>query len=73
MTTLPDHLKALEFRLGLTEPQAAKYLGVPVTTYRKWRNGTRKPGSVVYRLLVVLLLIERNHTALHQTILEDLE
>lgn len=73
MTNLPEHIRALESRLGLTEPQAAKYLGVPVTTYRKWRNGTRKPGSVVGRLLVVLLLIERNHTALHQAILEDVK
>lgn len=71
MTTLPDHLKALEFRLGLTEPQAAKYLGVPVTTYRKWRNGTRKPGSVVQRLLVVLLLIEDHSPLVHNALINS--
>jgi len=71
MTNLPEHLKALEFRLGLTEPQAARYLGVPVTTYRKWRNGTRKPGSVVNRLLVVLLLIEEHSPPIHDALLKD--
>ena len=71
MTNLPEHLKALESRLGLTEPQAAKYLGVPVTTYRKWRNGTRKPGSVVQRLLVVLLLIEEHSPPIHDALVQD--
>ena len=73
MTNLPDHLKALEFRLGLTEPQAARYLGVPVTTYRKWRNGTRKPGSVVYRVLFLVQLIERAAPDAHRILLEDVK
>jgi len=73
MINLPEHLKALESRLGLTEPQAAKYLGVPITTYRKWRNGTRKPGSVVQRLLVLLLLIEDYSPGIHHDLMEDVK
>ena len=52
-------------RLGLDEPQAADYLGVPVFTFRKWASGERQPSAAVLRLLDVLGTVEALAPALH--------
>ena len=52
-------------RLGLDEPSAADYLGVPVFTFRKWASGERQPSAAVLRLLDVLGTVEALAPALH--------
>jgi len=54
----PDTLKAWRARLSLGEAGMSAYLGVPVTTYRKWENGTRKPDAAPLRLFDLLQSIE---------------
>ena len=49
-----DDLKAWRARLSLGEAGMAAYLGVPVTTYRKWENGTRSQDASTLRLFDVL-------------------
>lgn len=58
-------LRDLVSRLQLSDTRAAAYLGVPVTTYRKWINGTRAPGAVAVRLLDVLGMIEALAPGMH--------
>jgi DNA-binding transcriptional regulator YiaG len=60
-------------RLGLTEPQASDYFGVPVFTYRKWINGTRAPNASALRLLEVLGMIEALCPTLHAALLPTLD
>lgn len=55
----------LMHRLGLDEPSAADYLGVPVFTFRKWVSGERQPSAAVLRLLDVLGTVEALAPALH--------
>ena len=55
----------LMHRLGLDEPSAADYLGVPVFTFRKWASGERQPSAAVLRLLDVLGTVEALAPALH--------
>ena len=54
----PDELKQWRQRLSLGEVGMAAYLGVPVTTYRKWENGTRSQDASTRRLFEVLQMIE---------------
>jgi DNA-binding transcriptional regulator YiaG len=58
-------LRDLAQRLQLTDTQGAAYLGVPVTTYRKWHAGTRTPSAVAIRLLDVLGMIEALAPGMH--------
>lgn len=67
----PDNLKAWRARLGLGEAGMSAYLGVPVTTYRKWENGTRKPDAAPLRLFDVLQAVERESVSLHLNLLSD--
>jgi len=67
----PDNLKAWRARLSLGEAGMAAYLGVPVTTYRKWENGTRKPDAAPLRLFEVLAMVERESVSLHLNLLSD--
>lgn len=55
-------------RLGLDEPRAAQYLGVPVYTLRKWAKGERTPSAATLRLLEVLGLIEALAPAIHEAL-----
>ena len=57
MTTKQTILE-LVARQGLTEKQAAAFLGAPINTYRHWVNGTREPSAVVARLLEVITTLE---------------
>ena len=61
----PNQFTHLMHRLGLDEPSAADYLGVPVFTFRKWASGERQPSAAVLRLLDVLGTIEALAPALH--------
>ncbi len=45
-------------RLNLAPGQDCAFLGVPATTLKHWRKGTREPGAVTERLVDVLLTIE---------------
>jgi DNA-binding transcriptional regulator YiaG len=56
-------------RLGLTDKQAAEYLGVPVFTLRKWLTGERAPGAATHRLVEVLGMLEALAPELHQSLL----
>ena len=67
----PETLKAWRTRLSLGEAGMAAYLGVPVTTYRKWENGTRKPDAAPLRLFTVLQAVERESVSLHLNLLSD--
>lgn len=63
----PETLKAWRARLSLGEAGMAAYLGVPVTTYHKWENGTRKPDAAPLRLFEVLQAVEVEALPLHAT------
>lgn len=69
----PETLKAWRLRLHLGEAGMASYLGVPVTTYRKWENGTRNPDAAPLRLFAVLVLIEARAPELHTRLLAEVE
>lgn len=58
-----DELKAWRLRLSLGEVGMAAYLGVPVTTYRKWENGTRSQDASTLRLFEILQMIEHDDHA----------
>lgn len=60
-----EQLKAWRSRLSLGEAGMAAYLGTPVTTYRKWENGTRQPDSSTRRLFDVLQLVETRMPDMH--------
>ena len=62
-------LNATMERLGLTAQGAADYLGVPVTTIRKWIDGTRTPGAAVIRLFDVLGIVEAIAPSIHAAML----
>ena len=62
-------LSATMARLGLTAQGAADYLGVPVTTIRKWIDGTRTPGAAVIRLLDILGIVEAIAPSIHAAML----
>lgn len=67
----PDNLKAWRSRLSLGEAGMAAYLGVPVTTYRKWENGTRKPDAAPLRLFEVLQRIEDEAKGTHADLIRE--
>ena len=47
----PDHPRAVRSRLGMTQEQFAKMLGVPVGTLRNWEQGIREPAGAAKTLL----------------------
>jgi hypothetical protein len=57
-TPIAGTLKALQQRLGLSNAQAAAYLGVPLVTWRNWVDGLRQPPAAVDRLIEVLGVVE---------------
>lgn len=62
-------IHALVDRLGLNDPRAAAYLGIPVFTFRKWVTGERQPSAAVLRLFDVLGMVEAMAPALHAALL----
>jgi DNA-binding transcriptional regulator YiaG len=63
-------IKATINRLGLTDKQAANYLGVPVFTLRKWLTGERAPGAATHKLIEVLGMLEAMAPAIHESLLK---
>ena len=66
---MSNPFKALQTRLEFTDKQAADYLGVPVFTFKKWRDGLREPSAAVNRLLEVLGMLEAIAPAIHAAFL----
>ena len=71
MTHTPETLKAWQAGLGLSESGMAAYVGVPLHTWRKWINGTRKPDTAPLALLDLLALLPDECPALHALRLEN--
>ena len=64
-TITTERLSALQARLGLSAQGMAVYLGVPLPTWRNWRDGHREPPAVAGRLLEVLGTVEALAPAIH--------
>ena len=71
MTHTPETLKAWQADLGLSESGMAAYVGVPLHTWRKWLNGTRKPDAAPCALLDLLSVLPDECPALHALRLEN--
>lgn len=71
MTHTPETLKAWQAALGLSESGMAAYVGVPLYTWRKWLNGTRKPDAAPLALLDLLAVLPDECPALHALRLEN--
>ena len=71
MTHTPETLKAWQADLGLSESGMAAYVGVPLHTWRKWINGTRKPDAAPCALLDLLSLLPVECPSLHALRLEN--
>jgi hypothetical protein len=56
--TTPHRLTTWQHRTGLTADGLAHRIGVPIHTYRKWANGTRRLDAASARLLDVLEALE---------------
>lgn len=69
VTPTTERLAALQTRLGLSAQGMAKYLGVPLPTWRNWRDGHREPPAVAGRLLEVLGTVEALAPAIHDHLL----
>jgi DNA-binding transcriptional regulator YiaG len=68
-TPASARLLATQTRLGLTDASMARYLGVPVSTWRNWACGHREPGAVTARLLDVLDAVECLAPDMHKHLL----
>ena len=66
----PQELKQWQADLGLSEAAMAAYLGVPVPTYRKWTNGTRKPDAAPMRLFSILQLVQLQAPEMHANLID---
>lgn len=66
-----EQLKAWRTRLALGEAGMAAYLGTPVTTYRKWENGTRSQDASTHRLFDVLLRVEAAAPGIHAVLMSE--
>ena len=49
-----DQLKQWRSDKKMTQPEMAKFIGVPFSTYRNWETGIRKPGKTGIRLLEIV-------------------
>ncbi len=47
----PPSLRKLRQRLGLTQRELARRLGVARASVTRWENGTRKPSKVIERAI----------------------
>jgi DNA-binding transcriptional regulator YiaG len=62
-------LSLVQARLDLSAAGMACYLGVPVATFRNWRDGHREPPSVLHRLLDVLGTVEALAPVIHERLM----
>lgn len=67
----PESLKAWQAGLGLSESGMAAYVSVPLYTWRKWVNGTRKPDAAPLALLDLLAALPDAAPALHALRLDN--
>ncbi len=49
----PVHVQAIRRRLGMTQPEFARLIGVSVATLRNWEQGRRQPHGPARALLKV--------------------
>lgn len=70
-THTPETLKAWQAGLGLSESGMVAYVGVPLHTWRKWLNGTRKPDAAPCALLDLLAVLPVECPALHTLRLDN--
>lgn len=57
-------------RHNMDQHAMARYLGVPLSTLRKWLYGERTPGGATIRLLEVLAMLETLAPTLHDSLIE---
>ena len=50
----PVHVQAIRRRLGMTQPEFARLIGVSVATLRNWEQGRRQPHGPARALLKVV-------------------
>ncbi len=67
----PIELKQWQASLSLSDVAMSAYLGVPLSTYSKWINGTRTPDAAPVRLFTVLRLIQGTYPVLHAQLIQD--
>ena len=67
----PLELKQWQADLGLSDVAMSAYLGVPMSTYSKWTNGTRAPDSATLRLFGILQRIGRAYPVLHGELMQE--
>jgi len=54
----PENIKKWRDRLGLSQPQMARYIGIPESTYIKWETGRREPPAIAERAFELLGMLE---------------
>lgn len=70
----PDHPAAVRSRLGMSQPEFAELIGVPLGTLRNWEQGHRQPTGPAKSLLVVAaqfprevaVALKRSNAAAHK-------
>ena len=53
-STLSEKLKTCRTRLGMSQDQLAKTLGVDVSTLAKWERGESEPSKQSFRVITIL-------------------
>lgn len=61
----PQRLRDTRMRLGFTQSQMAKYLGVPMASYLKWEHGERKCPVLLDQYLTLLGTVEVLYAPTH--------
>jgi len=67
------NLKQWRDDLALSQPQMARYLRVPVSTYRNWEQGINAPGSVGNAYIDLLRSLEDNEATAWQIVSQRLD
>lgn len=65
-TDTANRISTLRRSLGLTQPQFAAALGIPMSTLSKWETGTRSPSGAAATLL---RLLEQHPHLVQETLL----
>jgi hypothetical protein len=63
--------QTLQTQLEQGDEVTAAYVGVPVTTWRKWVNGSREASTSGQRLIEVLGLLRTMAPAIHEHLLSS--
>ena len=62
---------ALQDTLNTTDEVTAAYVGVPITTWRKWANGIREANTAGVRLIEVLGIIRTMAPQIHEHLMKQ--